>query len=146
MINANAALKRRLIIFCLLFPITGCGGDPGATESGVQSTLTAASAKPGSLNSESVKSKGVSIANASDIGAQLIIKNDCMNCHRDRQKLIGPAFSEIAQRYGDSNIDSLARTIIKGGSGKWGSLAMNPHPILSTNDAKKIVRFIFRFK
>ena len=83
---------------------------------------------------------------STDEGAALIVKNDCRNCHKEREKLIGPAFSDIARRYGHYDIDSLAAKIIKGGSGHWGDAAMSAHPSLSMADARTIVRFILKYK
>ncbi|TZF81446.1 c-type cytochrome [Pedobacter sp. BS3] len=77
-------------------------------------------------------------------GKALIAKADCFACHKIQEKLVGPAYVDIAKKYTatNSNITMLADKIIKGGSGVWGSIPMAPHASISVIDAKKIVRYI----
>ena len=137
--------KRIIITLCLLLLLWGCGGSSGMRESANDSSAVdnGTGTKP---DSSVVEANTISIATSSDKGADLIVKNDCRNCHKEREKLIGPAFSEIAKRYGHYDIDPLAAKIIKGGSGHWGDAAMSPHPSLSMIDARVIVRFILSYK
>jgi len=137
--------KRLIIILCLPFLLCGCGGNSGTQESQNDSTTVnkGISTKP---DSSIEKANTISIMTSTDEGAALIVKNDCRNCHKEREKLIGPAFSEVAKRYGHYDIDSLAAKIIKGGSGHWGDASMSPHPSLSITDARDIVRFILKYK
>ena len=133
--------KRTIIILCLAFLLWGCGGSSSTQQNPDDSSavIKGTSTKPDSTIG---KANTISIATSSDKGVDLIVKNDCRNCHREREKLIGPAFSDIAKRYGASDIDTLAAKIIKGGSGHWGDAAMSPHPLLPLSDAKTIVKFI----
>jgi len=70
----------------------------------------------------------------------------CFNCHAAKTKLIGPSFEQIAQRYTDPSgaLDSLAKKIIAGSSGRWGDLKMPPHPDLKIDQARVIVRWILK--
>ena len=81
-------------------------------------------------------------------GAQLIASADCASCHREREKLLGPAYHDVAAKYPDTpaNVAMLAGHIIKGGAGHWGDIAMTPHPALSESDAKEMVRYILTLK
>ena len=45
-----------------------------------------------------------------------------------------------------ANIELLAVKIIKGGGGVWGDIPMAPHPAISTDDAKEMVRYILSLK
>lgn len=65
---------------------------------------------------------------------QLMERSGCISCHRVDQKLIGPAFTEVAARYrGDSQaVPYLIQKIRDGGEGVWGDIPMQP------NDAEKI--------
>ncbi|WP_184549799.1 c-type cytochrome [Mucilaginibacter sp. FT3.2] len=137
--------KRIIIILCLPFLLWGCGGNSGTQESPNDSSAVnkGTSTMP---DSSIEKANTISIAISSDKGADLIVKNDCRNCHREREKLIGPGFTDIAKRYGASDIDTLAAKIIKGGSGHWGDASMSPHPSLPLSDAKTIVKFILQYK
>lgn len=83
-----------------------------------------------------------------DKGAKLMAASDCASCHRERDKLLGPAYVAVAQKYPatPANITMLANKVIKGGSGHWGDIAMTPHPGLSESDSKEIIRYILSLK
>ena len=81
-------------------------------------------------------------------GEVLISYSDCYTCHKTDQKLVGPAFKDIAKRYPVNKvyIEMLAQRVIVGGSGSWGSPVMIPHPNLSFEDAKMMVSYILSMK
>ncbi len=81
-------------------------------------------------------------------GKELISKSDCLACHKEQEKLVGPAYIEVAKKYAitDENINLLANKIINGGSGVWGSIPMTPHPQVSQDDAKSMVKYILNLK
>jgi cytochrome c len=77
-------------------------------------------------------------------GKNLIAKSDCLACHKDDVKLLGPAYIDVAKKYKptDANITMLANKVIKGGSGVWGEIPMSPHPGVPQTDAKEMVKYI----
>jgi cytochrome c len=79
-----------------------------------------------------------------DTGKNLIAKSDCLSCHKDDVKLLGPAYVDVAKKYPESakNIDFLATKIIKGGAGNWGDIPMSPHADLPKADAQEMVKYI----
>ncbi len=81
-------------------------------------------------------------------GLELIGKSDCLTCHKVKDKLIGPAYAEVAAKYENTedNIKMLAGKIIKGGKGVWGEVPMTPHPQISEADAEQMVKYIFLLK
>lgn len=81
-------------------------------------------------------------------GELLINKSDCIGCHHKINKLIGPAYTEIAKKYpnNEKNVTYLADKIIKGGSGVWGKIPMTPHPKISPSDAKLMAKYILSLK
>jgi cytochrome c len=81
-------------------------------------------------------------------GKALIAKSDCMACHKENKKLVGPSFIDIAKKYkaDEKNIEYLSSKILQGGKGVWGQIAMNAHPNLSKKDADEIVTYILSFK
>jgi cytochrome c len=81
-------------------------------------------------------------------GLELIAKSDCLTCHKVSEKLIGPAYKEVAAKYENTeeNITMLAGKIIKGGQGVWGQIPMTAHPQLSESDAKQMVKYILLLK
>jgi cytochrome c len=88
---------------------------------------------------------------ANDLG-NLINANGCYACHSVDQKLVGPSFKMVADRYrGQNNADEmLAKKIIAGGSGNWdkitGGVVMPPHPDMSPGKAKEIADWILSLK
>ena len=81
-------------------------------------------------------------------GLELVAKSDCLTCHKVADKLIGPAYQDIAAKYEatDENIEMLAGKIIKGGQGVWGQIPMTAHPQLSEQDAQQMVKYILLLK
>lgn len=81
-------------------------------------------------------------------GEALLAKSDCLACHSKTQKLVGPAYVNVAGKYPatEENIDHLADKIIAGGQGVWGAIPMTPHPGLSKDDAKDMVKYILSLK
>jgi cytochrome c len=79
-----------------------------------------------------------------DKGEALISYSDCYQCHAKDKKLVGPAFVDIAKRYpaNDTFITMLSQRVISGGNGVWGSPAMVPHPKISRDDARLMVKYI----
>ena len=72
--------------------------------------------------------------------------HDCGTCHGERERIVGPAWGEIAHRYQGANREAvasrLAARIIEGSSGEWGEVVMSPHPDLSAREAAELVAAI----
>lgn len=81
-------------------------------------------------------------------GIELIAGSDCLTCHKVNEKSIGPSYQDVANKYtsNDATIADLAGKIIKGGSGVWGEIPMTPHPQVSEDDAKTMVKYILSLK
>jgi cytochrome c len=90
------------------------------------------------------------LASAADIaeGKTLISKSDCMACHSIDNKMVGPSYISVADKYtlNETNIAGLSKKIINGGSGAWGTIPMIAHPTLSSADADKMVKYILSLK
>ena len=88
----------------------------------------------------------VDTANHADYkaGLALVAKYDCLTCHKVSEKLTGPAYVDVANKYADNeaNVKMLAEKVIKGGSGNWGQVAMIAHPQVSEADAEQMVKYI----
>ncbi|ROH98132.1 c-type cytochrome [Chryseobacterium daecheongense] len=85
-------------------------------------------------------------AKANLSGDQIIETLDCTGCHTVNERMIGPSYQEIADKYAEKDVELLASKIIEGGSGVWGSVPMQPHPQVSKEDAKKMVEYILTLK
>ncbi|MBB4805094.1 cytochrome c [Chryseobacterium defluvii] len=79
-------------------------------------------------------------------GAQIIETLDCTGCHTVNERMIGPSYQEIADKYSEKDIELLASKIIDGGSGVWGNVPMQPHSQVSKEEAKKMVEYILTLK
>jgi cytochrome c len=127
-------LFRFIPFFILLAGVIACQSSTDKTN--VDATTSAISA----TNTTESKKDPVYIK-----GLALVGKSDCLTCHKIDDKLIGPSYKEIANKYAgapNDAITALARTIILGGSGNWGNVPMTPHPGVSQEDAETMVRYI----
>jgi cytochrome c len=82
-------------------------------------------------------------------GLELASKSDCFTCHQIDEKLTGPSYRDVANKYAnmpDTIVAHLAGKIITGGSGVWGEIMMTPHPALNQADAEAIVKYILLLK
>lgn len=75
-------------------------------------------------------------------------KNDCLGCHAAKTLVVGPSYQAVAAKYaGQAGAeDQLVKSIREGSVGKWGDLAMPPHPKLSDADAHKLAKWILSVK
>jgi len=81
-------------------------------------------------------------------GKALIEASDCRTCHHDKDKLIGPAYAEVAKKYPntDENVKHLAAKVMAGGTGVWGQIPMVAHPNISQEDAEAMVKYVLSIK
>lgn len=111
-------------------------GGAATANTGTNATKTTAAAKPAAAQQNF------------DKGKNLIATSDCLACHKVDQKLVGPAYEEVAAKYelNDKNVDYLAGKIIEGGAGVWGQIPMSPHPDLSRDNAKEMAKYILSLR
>ena len=113
-------------------------------------TATTAPAGSPATTAAVVPTKPAAVDNSADIkkGEALISKSDCLACHKIDAKLLGPSYKDVAAKYPNNaaTIAQLAGKIKSGGSGVWGAIPMSPHPALSDDDAKAMVRYIMSLK
>jgi cytochrome c len=82
----------------------------------------------------------------------IINENGCFACHSVNDKLVGPSFKMVADRYrGQKGADEmLAKKIIAGGNGNWdkitGGVMMPPHPNMSQADAEEMAKWVLSQK
>jgi cytochrome c len=74
---------------------------------------------------------------------QLAQKYNCLACHAEDKKLVGPAYKEVAAKYkGDAGAAAkLIAKVKNGGGGVWGSIPMPPNNVPEA-DVKIIVDWI----
>jgi S-disulfanyl-L-cysteine oxidoreductase SoxD len=75
---------------------------------------------------------------------QLLSKNGCVACHGMTNKIVGPAFSDIAARHkgmADGEAYFVGK-IKQGGSGVWGAIPMPAQGQVQDQDVKAIARWL----
>lgn len=133
-------MKKTFIILGLALIISSCGNNN--KPAGSSDTTTTVDSTTKTVSTTTPMSKDT-------IGAGLLAKNDCLTCHSINEKKIGPAYADVATKYAPATpaiVDTLANKVIKGGSGNWGQIAMSPHPALSMDDARTMVKYILSLK
>jgi len=87
------------------------------------------------------------LAQASDAEA-LLKDSGCLSCHAKAEKIVGPAFLAIADKYrGDKDaVASLVQSIQNGSKGKWGRIPMPGHSSISQDDLKTMARHVLATK
>ena len=76
--------------------------------------------------------------------AKLAADSGCMACHGVANKVVGPAYTEVAARYaGQADAETrLAAKVKAGGQGTWGAIPMPPHTQLKDDDIRRLVKWI----
>jgi cytochrome c len=70
----------------------------------------------------------------------------CLGCHGIDNKIVGPAYKDVAKKYAGQNVtDQLSQKVLKGGGGVWGGMAMPPMAV-SPEEAKQLVEWILSLK
>jgi cytochrome c len=79
-------------------------------------------------------------SSAGKAASALLQKNGCTACHGITNKIVGPAFADIAKKH-PGKADYLTGKIKAGGSGVWGAVPMPPQT-LSDAEAKIIAAWL----
>ena len=80
--------------------------------------------------------------------ADLTRKYNCVACHAESDRKVGPSYQDIAKKYaGQADAaDRLAKKIRSGGSGVWGAMPMPAHPQVPESDAKAMATYVLGLK
>lgn len=80
--------------------------------------------------------------------ADLAKAKNCMACHAVANKLVGPAYKDVASKYaGQKDAEGkLVAKVLKGGSGAWGAVPMPANPQVSEAEARTLVKWILATK
>ncbi len=129
-------MKKFFVSLSLLALLAACGG--GETKEGATAETPAAEPAVEDVTQNPDYKAGLA----------LIGKSDCLTCHKTTEKVVGPAYVEVAKKYAgvDTAIAYLSHKIIAGGTGVWGNVPMTPHPQLSQADAEQMVKYILLLK
>lgn len=133
-------MKKFLAILPLLVLIAACGGNSNEPTSSTAAADSSSTVQPAAndISSNPDYQKGLA----------LVAKSNCLTCHKVGEKLVGPAYKDVANKYAgnDTAVTYLAHKVIAGGKGVWGEVAMTPHPDISEADAEQMVKYILLLK
>lgn len=145
-------MKKVLVVLVLSAVIAACGGNSksdkaSGADSATVANQTAKQAEP-NVDTNVTKTGTEPATGTVAPGAKLMAASDCNTCHKENEKVIGPALKDIAAKYPptQSNIDSLTAKVIKGGSGHWGTVPMAAHANLPVADVKEMVKYVLSLK
>jgi cytochrome c551/c552 len=104
-----------------------------ATDRALTAEASAPAAKPPAL------------AGAIDVQA-LLNANACLGCHAVAQKLVGPAYHDVANKYkaDPAGPSKIAASIKDGSTGKWGTVPMPPFAQLTDGQIKALAEFVMK--
>ena len=81
-------------------------------------------------------------------GGKALKPSGCNTCHAMDQKVLGPSFKMIAEKYTNdpATLKKLTEKVYKGGSGVWGDYAMGAQSHLKKEKITQMVRYILSLK
>ena len=98
-----------------------------------------------------IPSLGLALASGAALAQdaqQLLKEKNCLTCHALDNKVVGPAYKDVANKYrGDKTAQAkLEEKVKKGGVGTWGQVPMPPNSQVSDADVKTLVTWILGLK
>ncbi len=128
-------MKKSILVFSSALFLLSCGGNTDTKE---PSADTVATVKEEPKDPEVTK------------GLDLVAKSDCFTCHKLTETAIGPSYAAVSAKYSTMDkqaaTDSIVHQILNGGSGKWGSVPMQPHPLVTKEEATSMAAYIMSIK
>ncbi len=142
-------MKKYIVILAAAGFFAACGGS-GSKGSGSDSTTSS------SDNSSTASNGDVSSNPDYQKGLALVGASDCLTCHKVSEKLVGPAYQDVANKFAgnDTAVTYLAHRIINGVGANdkhdWGeetnNAVMTPHPQVSEADAEQMAKYVLLLK
>lgn len=86
---------------------------------------------------------------ANDEAAMALAKDSgCLSCHAIAEKVVGPSYQSIAQKYAEQAdaVAELSASVQNGSKGKWGRIPMPAHRELSATDLETLIKWVLRQK
>ena len=80
-----------------------------------------------------------------DPGLSLMKQSDCFNCHQVEQRLVGPSYLEVAERYRGAQgaLEASVLRVRNGSSGVWGPIPMLAHQQHTSDEIALMVSWVF---
>ena len=130
------------------FIIFSCTNPSQHTSNPAEDSMsTGMKANPNRPDNDVDNPRALTMDSAYRAGAVLVANNACKTCHAIDQKIIGPSYNQVANKYTNEAgmRDELAHKIKYGGYGRWGQVRM-PAQNVSLNDATQMANYILSLK
>lgn len=90
----------------------------------------------------------VLVSNGALANADLAKAKNCMACHAVANKVVGPAYKDVAAKYAGQKDaeDKLTQKVLKGGSGVWGAVPMPANAQVNEAEARTLVKWVLSLK
>ena len=133
-------MKKIILLMAVSLSIISCGGKDDKKTGGETKTGSEKKETVNDLSENPDYQKGLALISKPG--------NLCLTCHKIDEKLTGPAYREVANKYEntEANVKMLAAKIIKGGTGVWGEIAMPANNTVTEEEAEAIVKYILLLK
>jgi len=91
---------------------------------------------------------GALASGAAMANADLAKAKNCMACHAVANKVVGPAYKDVAAKYAGQKDaeDKLTQKVLKGGSGVWGAVPMPANAQVTEAEARTLVKWVLSQK
>ncbi len=98
-----------------------------------------------------ISAAALSLAGSAALAAdaqQLLKDKACLACHQLDNKLVGPAYKDVAAKYKPRKDAEayLVKKIREGSTGVWGAVPMPPNGTVNDEEAKTLAKFILTVK
>ena len=122
----------------------GANGSPAAQTRSFGATRPLDFTSAGKIAAAKTDSAPAPTAGGAAAAPALLSSYGCISCHGTTNKIVGPAFNAVRDKYrGDAGASTYLATKIKaGGSGVWGAIPMPPQPDVKDAEVKTIVQWI----
>ena len=84
------------------------------------------------------------VSGAAMASADLAKAKNCVACHAVANKVVGPAYKDVAAKYAGQKDaeDKLTQKVLKGGSGVWGAIPMPANGQVNEAEARILVKWV----
>ncbi len=84
------------------------------------------------------------MSGVSHASLELAKSKNCMACHAQDKKLVGPSYNDVKDKYAKDSraAENLAIKVKKGGGGVWGAIPMPANGQVTEAEAKTLVNWI----
>lgn len=110
----------------------------------VEEEKPAATAPVAEVKPEQVAEKPATSAGDAKVGETLANTKLCLVCHSVDNKVVGPAFKDVAAKY-NGDVAHIASSIKNGSTGNWGPVPMAPNPV-NDEEAANLATWISSLK